>query len=308
MRALVASLLLLVPVIAAAQAPALTMAAALDEAVAGNLELVAVRRERAVHPSNGPAGDHDGRARVAHTLAEVRRAYVELAIARAGSALYETQAPILLEMVDAGTGSDGERSGHDSSQAATFARVAGTRVAWRERLRLAEVRFAAAIGRPFTSELPPLAPIERTSISADAEATALARDPRLARMQAAADATSDLAQMAALRARRDATEVLVRREFLDRTARFDAARERLAIAESTLVPSMQAAYETARLGYASGHGPFRDMVESYHRLLEARFDQFLAGADVDRARTELDIVIGETPERVTAALAGTGKD
>jgi outer membrane protein TolC len=284
-----------------------TLPAALDEAVAANLELVALRHELAAQLSNERASEDDTRIRAAQVLAEVRRAYVELAIARAGSALYETQSPILLEMVDAGAGADGGPSGHDSSQAAAFARVAGTRVTWREQLRLAEIRFAAALGRPLAGDLPLLAPVERTGPPADAEATAIARDLRLAGARAAtADPASDPAQMAARRARQDATEAVVRREILDRLARLDAARERLAIAESTLVPSMQAAYETARLGYASGHGPFRDMVESYHRLLEARFDQLAAGADVDRARVELDIVMGETPARLAAALAGTG--
>jgi outer membrane protein TolC len=304
MRARFASVLLLVPALAAAQAPALTVTAALDEAVAANPELVALRLSA---PLPGAAADRDARARAAQVLAEVRRAFVELAVARGGLALYETQAPVLLEMVDAGSGADGDMRGHDSEQAATFARVAGTRVAWRERLRLAEIRFAASLGRPFAGELPALAPVERTAIPADAEAVALARDPRLAEARAAAGgAASDQAVLAA-RARRDAAEVAVRRQVLDRIARLDAARERLAIAESTLVPSMQAAHDTARLGYAAGRAPFRNMVESYHRLLEARFDQFEAGADLDRARVELDIVMGEPTERLAAALTGAGR-
>jgi hypothetical protein len=198
---------------------------------------------------------------------------------------------------------DGERRLDGKVNADVFARVAAARVTWQERVRLAEVRLNAALGRPPSTTVPALVALERGSVPAAVEQTALMRDRRLA---AAADDMARFAsnpeRLAAARAQRDVLEAAVRRRVLESVTRVTAAQERLAIAESTLLPQMELASDAARLAYASGHGAFEAMVSSYHRLLDARMDRAGAAADLDRARVELDIAMGETSERLAQAL------
>ena len=307
MRGLFAAVLVcaVVPTVTA-QTPALTLSAALDEASSSNLELVSLRLRRASEGRVGlEASDPRDALRASELLGEVRRAYVEVSLARTGAAAYDAQAPILLEMSHTGMapGADGEMRVHDNVKADVFARVAATRVTWQERVRLAEIRLTAALGRPPSTTIPALAALEPGGVPTAAEQTARMRDLRLA---AAADDMARSApnpeRMAAARAARDVLEAAVRRRVLEGVTRVTAARERLAIADSTLLPQMESASDAARLAYASGQGTFEAMVSSYHRLLDARMDRAGAAADLDRARVELDIAMGETSERLAQAL------
>jgi outer membrane protein TolC len=296
------------PARAPIQAPALTLDLALDEASSSHPEIVVLRRHReSAEAADTEASNHQFLERGSEVLAEARRAYVELMNARSGLALYEAQAPVLLEMAHAGTGPDRAdgMAGHDGSRASVFARVAAALATWRERARLAEIRLNAALGRDLGAVVPTLFAREFSEVPPDAERMALERDPQMAAADAeVARATSNTPQVELARARREVVVVRVRRRVLEALVRVNAARERLLIASTTLLPQMQLAYDSARLSYSSGRGVFGEMVDSYHRLLEARMDHANASAEYDAARVNLEIAMGETPERLAKTLAG----
>lgn len=259
-----------------AQTPGLTLDQALDMAAAA--EASGLVRQPPAAPVDGARGmPTDLTARVSSLFAEVRRAFTELTHARAGAALYETLSPMLLDMGDTGSGPEplGEMNRHDPRTAAGMARVALTRVRWRERVALAEIRLTAALGRaPGTPPPPALAP------------------------RAFAPAPPDPSRMGDARSRRTAQEWVVRAS---------AARERRQLASSTLVPQAQYVYETAQLAYAGGRATLVDVVDSFRVLLEARMEEAEARADLDRALVELEIAAGEAPERIAAAVRAAGQ-
>jgi hypothetical protein len=260
-----------------AQTPGLTLDQAFDMAVAADPEASRLVRQPPAAPEDGARGiPADLTARVTALFAEVRRAFTELTHARAGAALYETLSPMLLDMGETGSGPDplGEMNRHDPRTAAGMARVALTRVTWRERVALAEIRLNAALGR--TSQTPPV--------------------PALA-PRAFAPVAPDLSRIDDAPSRRMVQEWAVRAT---------AARERRQLASSTLVPQAQYVYEAAQLAYAGGRATLVDVVDSFRVLLEARMEEAAARADLDRALVELEIASGEAPERIAAAVRAAG--
>jgi len=292
MRWVLAATLAVVPVSrAAAQGPTLTLAAATEQAVRAQAETMQ------------PTGTTP--VRVGEVVAEIRRAFTELSVARAGLALYDAQAPILLDMGDSGSGPDpdAEMNRHDPSRAAAMARVATMRVTWRERTQLAEIRLNAALGRPLDTVIQPLAPRTFSDVPADVERTALGRSAILAEAEEQVRQThEDAARRDAALARRDGLAAGIRRQVREAVVRVNAARERSLVSSKTLVPQMQHAYEAARLAYASARLTLMDVFDSYRLLLEARLQDVDAAGAYDRARVDLEIAIGDAPERLSSML------
>ena len=100
----------------------------------------------------------------------------------------------------------------------------------------------------------------------------------------------------AARAHRDAVASAVTRSVREAIVHLDAARDRARIIESTVTPQVEHAFDVARVAYASGHGPFADLLDTERVLLSTRMDLIAARADVERASADLATAVGDIPE------------
>lgn len=120
-------------------------------------------------------------------LGEAREAFVELSLARQLRALYERQRPLLRDMTEATTlrYASGEGGQHHSvASLAELTRFERDVIAANQRVRSAELRLNAALGRPLTQAVEPLAPITLSRDLAEAERIALAQHPDFAAVDA----------------------------------------------------------------------------------------------------------------------------
>jgi outer membrane protein TolC len=277
-----ASVCLLLGLPASAQ-DALTLGAALDEAVYFNLELIALR------------GDPNARRpqillRANDILGDVRRAYAELTIAREGLAINEAQAPALREMAAAataryGSGEAGRRN--PTGVLVELARLASERIVWQQRVRLAEVRLNSLLGRRLDQPIEPLAERNLSATPDDSEEVALRQHPQLA--------VTDPA-------RRDVAVNTIRQRVREARIRLDASRERVLLIGNTVMPQLQQAFDVAQVAYSSNRGDLIELLDAHHRLLEGRVEYAAAYADFDRALVDLAIATGEDPLRLAPAV------
>ena len=273
---------------ALAQEP-LSITAAVDEAVASNPELVALRRE--------PAPDRPSSlVRASEILADVRRAHTELVIARRTLELHLGQAPMLKEMANAAAirRGAGEMVRHDpSAMLLDIARLSAARMTAQEQVKIAELRLNALLGRRLEAAVEALAVREPPTPPDNPVEIALARDPRLA---------------AAPQARRDTVATDIRRRVLEARVRVDAARDRAAIMTTTVLPQLTIEFEHARAAYTTNQGGFLEMMDAHHRQLEAGVESAARSADYERALVALEVAIGETPERLARAVASAARE
>ncbi|HEY6363101.1 MAG TPA: hypothetical protein VIX63_18480 [Vicinamibacterales bacterium] len=295
MRSCVAALLWLTLAAPAFGQDPLTVTAALDEAIASNPELLALRRE-------APADRLAALLRASAVLAAVRQAHADLAIARDSAVLYEGQAPMMKEMAEAATfrSSGGSEMGrHDpSAMVMDIARLALGRSTAREQVKVAEVRLNAMLGRRLDAPVGPLATADAAAAPTGAVESALARDPRLSGASGAGGAGG---------ADRETVTTAVRRRVLEALARVEGARERAMIMTTTVLPQVELGFEHARAAYTANQGGFLAMLDAHHRQVEARIESATIDALYRRALVELDIAMGETPERLALAAGPGGK-
>ena len=135
---------------------------------------------------------------------DVKQAYVELLLARATSALYDQQMPVLRQMADAATlrYASGHTGQHDTVKSVVeLGRLQADAIEWRERARTAEARLATLLGDLSGEPLPPLAAADAVVTSiVDAEATAVERHPDV--LLASAVVAREEAELARLRGER----------------------------------------------------------------------------------------------------------
>jgi outer membrane protein TolC len=142
-------------------------------------------------------------AQAVELIAEVRRAFVELLVARQLRGLYDRQRGLLRDMTEAATlrYAAGEGGQHHSVASLTeLTRLERDVIAADERVQSAELRLSAALGRPVTQTVETLAPITPAESLADAEQIALARHPDFAVVEAAV--AREEAELARLRGER----------------------------------------------------------------------------------------------------------
>ena len=287
----------------AAPQQVLTLAAALDEAIYFNPDLIALRRQP-------PPGD-PARARLqilqcaADVLARVRRTYAELIIAREGVELYDAQVPVLREMVQAATLRYAAGEGmltHPAELVADLARLSLARSKWQEKGRIAELRLNALLGRPLDQPFEPLAERNLSATPADAEPLALERQPALALATLDIEGQATAAGRDAATARRDAVSIAIRQQVREARIRLDASRERVLLIGETVLPQLQQAFNAAESAYATGRTTLIEMLQRHHALLAARVQYVDAYAAFDRALVELDVATGEEPARLALAV------
>jgi outer membrane protein TolC len=98
------------------------------------------------------------------------------------------------------------------------------------------------------------------------------------------------------RARRDALELNIRRGVHDAVVKLDAARQRVRLLETTVLPHITHAVDVATAAYQSNRGDYADLLDSQRLLLTTRMDAIAAQADVQRAAGDLESAIGIAPE------------
>jgi cobalt-zinc-cadmium efflux system outer membrane protein len=297
-RALTGALCWLVLAAPARAQDALTPGAALDEAVYFNPELIALRRQPSADPLAVLVRAND-------ILADVRRAYAELTIAREGLEIADGYAPALREMAKAATVryASGESGQAESPIVLVeLARLAIRRSTWQERVRLGEVRLNALLGRRLDQPIEPLAERNLSATPADSEQVALGRHPLLAIADAEIARQEAGAPREAAQARREVVAAGIRRRVREARIRIDAARERVLLTGDTVLPQLQQAFDAAQVAYATSRGTLSEMLDRHHRLLDARTEYADAYAEFDRALVDLAVATGEDPQRLAPAV------
>jgi outer membrane protein TolC len=182
-----------------------------------------------------------------------------------------------------------------------IARLALGRSTAREQVKIAEVRLNAVLGRRLDAPVGPLAMADVTAAPPDAVEVALARDPRLG---GAGGASGAGGAGGAGGGDRETISTAIRRRALEALARVEGARVRAMIMTSSVLPQVELGFEQARAAYTANQGDFLGMLDAHHRQVEARIEYAAVDAAHKRALAELDIAMGETPDRLARA-AGT---
>jgi cobalt-zinc-cadmium efflux system outer membrane protein len=103
-------------------------------------------------------------------------------------------------------------------------------------------------------------------------------------------------KVAAARAQKDAVTNRLRLAARQALVRIDAARRRVELLRTTVVPHVEHAFDVARAAYASDRGEFADLLDTQRVLLETRLQLVSARADQARALADLQMALGEIPE------------
>ena len=88
----------------------------------------------------------------------------------------------------------------------------------------------------------------------------------------------------------------MRRSVQDAITRLDAARTRVHLLDTSVLPHVEHAFEVARVSYASNRGDFASLLDAERLLLSTRMDLVTAQADQARALADLQMAIGDIPE------------
>jgi outer membrane protein TolC len=107
----------------------------------------------------------------------------------------------------------------------------------------------------------------------------------------------------AAKTKREAVAVELRRGVQEALVRLDAARQRLDLLQTTVLPHAEHEFGLARVGYIASRSAFADVVESQRMLVSAEVDRVAALADIERAAADLDRATGKgtTPDLVPEA-------
>jgi outer membrane protein TolC len=110
------------------------------------------------------------------------------------------------------------------------------------------------------------------------------------RLHAAIDLQSK--RLDAARARRAVIAAQLREGIREAVVRLNAAERHVRLIESTVLPQIEHAFELTRLAYATGEGPFTEILETRRTLLSTQLEYLEAQANVARARADLETAAG----------------
>jgi outer membrane protein TolC len=131
---------------------------------------------------------HRVAVRANEILNGLKQAYVDLALARDTSAIYEREAPLLRNLAEAATlryaaGQAGQH--HTVTALLELTRLATDRIHSLEQAALAEARLNAVLGRPQGQLIGPLGPLTSIVSGSEVEQLAIERHPEIAMANAA---------------------------------------------------------------------------------------------------------------------------
>jgi outer membrane protein TolC len=110
------------------------------------------------------------------------------------------------------------------------------------------------------------------------------------RLNAAIDLQSK--RVDAAKARRAVIAAQLRGGIREAVVRLNAAERHVRLIESTVLPQIEHAFELTRLAYATGEGPFTEILETRRTLLSTQLEYLEAQANVARARADLETAAG----------------
>jgi outer membrane protein, heavy metal efflux system len=110
------------------------------------------------------------------------------------------------------------------------------------------------------------------------------------RLNAAIDLQSK--RVEAAKARRAVIAAQLREGIREAVVRLNAAERHVRLIESTVLPQIEHAFELTRLAYATGEGPFTDILETRRMLLSTQLEYLEVQANVARARADLETAAG----------------
>ena len=96
----------------------------------------------------------------------------------------------------------------------------------------------------------------------------------------------------AAKAQRDVVASQLRQAVRAAVIRLNAAERQLRLINSTVLPQIEHAFELTRLAYATGEGPFTEILDTRRTLFSMELESLEARANVARARAELETVAG----------------
>jgi cobalt-zinc-cadmium efflux system outer membrane protein len=96
----------------------------------------------------------------------------------------------------------------------------------------------------------------------------------------------------AAKARRAVIAAQLREGIREAVVRLNAAERHVRLIESTVLPQIEHAFELTRLAYATGEGPFTEILETRRTLLSTQLEYLEAQANVARARADLETAAG----------------
>ena len=84
----------------------------------------------------------------------------------------------------------------------------------------------------------------------------------------------------------------LRQAVREAVVRLNAAERHARLIESTVLPQIEHAFELTRLAYMAGEGSFSEILDARRTLLSAQLEYLEAGANVTRARADLETAAG----------------
>jgi len=114
------------------------------------------------------------------------------------------------------------------------------------------------------------------------------------RLDAAVEVQARMVEAAV--ARRDAVAAAIRRALQEARIRVEAARQRVDLISSTVLPHVQHAFDVSRIAYVTGRAGFTDLVDTQRALLAAHVEQAAAQADLAVAAAGLERAVGALRE------------
>ena len=289
-------------------------------------------------------------------LDEVRKTYTDVAVGRRTLSLFDQQAVVLRDIADAATlrytvGEAGQH--HTVTSVVELSRLEDERIMWQGRVREAEARLNALLGRPVDAPVALRTSPARRSVPSEARRLAIERHPELAVLRAEiareeaelarlrgerrpdfvvgggymlqpgeagawtakaglfwphapwsrgrinAEVETQLRRLEAARARLAAGTTAVSLQVQESIVRLETALQRAQVIEDTVIPHTEHALDVARVAYSSNRGEFRELLDTQRVLVTARMEAIAAGADAERAASELERAIGLSPESRT---------
>ena len=85
----------------------------------------------------------------------------------------------------------------------------------------------------------------------------------------------------------------IRRGVRDAELRLDAARERVGLMGTAVIPHAEHAFDAASVAYAGNRGEFADVIESQRALLAARVEYAAARAELELGLAQLERAMGD---------------
>ena len=96
----------------------------------------------------------------------------------------------------------------------------------------------------------------------------------------------------AAKARREVIASQIRHAIRQAVVRLNAAERQVRLVESTVLPQVEHGFELTRVAYATGEGPFTEILDTHRMLLSIELEFLDARANVARARADLETAAG----------------